>query len=238
MLYYLASVALLAVAPVLAQDTTSITATPTIPATATSVDAVNSIFATASTAPDVGNPGSIPDYPLCALTIQFCGSLYNANATYSSQVSEAVASATAFAVAATEGKDPNDLSVFPECARSCILANDYQGCGSYNPLCVCQGIEFNAAIAPCQTQGCNREDFFSTLYLAEKLCESQGGILTNPINFTAAVANRTITNGTNSTVGSSSPHAPFVGEGTQVSGSGAFALGLSGAAVVVAMLML
>ncbi|KAL8849150.1 MAG: hypothetical protein Q9221_005873 [Calogaya cf. arnoldii] len=288
MLYHIASVALLAVAPVLAQDTTSITATPTIPATVTSVEAVNSIFATASTSPDVGNPGSIPDYPLCAqicnnstlavnlvqedtsdvrvlcgpryralasgcqaatcdadeqklidqLSTQFCGSLYNANATYSSEVSEAIASATAFAVAATEGKDPNDLSVFPECAQSCIQANNYQGCGSYNPLCVCQGIEFNAAIAPCETEGCSREDLFSTLYLAEKLCESQGGLLTNPISFTAAVANGTITNGTNSTVGSSSPPAPFVGEGTQVRGSGAFALGLSGAAVVVAMLML
>ncbi|KAI4253711.1 MAG: hypothetical protein L6R42_007473 [Xanthoria sp. 1 TBL-2021] len=66
MLYHIASLALLAVAPVLAQDTTSVTATPTIPATVTSVQEVNNIFATASTAPDVGNPGSINDYPLCA----------------------------------------------------------------------------------------------------------------------------------------------------------------------------
>lgn len=52
------------------------------------------------------------------LTTQFCGSLYNANATYSSEVSVAVASATALAIAATQGKDPTDLASFPECAVS------------------------------------------------------------------------------------------------------------------------
>ncbi|KAI4265441.1 MAG: hypothetical protein L6R38_009422 [Xanthoria sp. 2 TBL-2021] len=252
MLYHIASLAFLAVAPVLAQDTTSITATPTIPATVTSVQEVNNIFATASTAPDVGNPGSINDYPLCAqicnnetlaidlvegdtkdvrvlcgpeyraltagcqavtcdadeqtqiglLTTQFCGSLYNANATYSSEVSVAVASATALAIAATQGKDPTDLANFPECAT----ANVHDS---------------------------------ATLYLAEILCEPVGGILTNPINYTAAVANGTVTNGTNTTVGSPAPSpSPFTGEATPARGGGGLALGLTGAAAVVALLML
>ncbi|KAI4222756.1 MAG: hypothetical protein L6R36_005914 [Xanthoria steineri] len=287
MIYHIASVALLALTPVLAQDSTSVTATPTIPATVTSVQQVNSIFATASTAPDVGNPGNINDYPLCAqicnnetiainfvdgdttdvrvlcgpqfraltagcqaatcdadeqtqidlLTTQFCGSLYNANATYSSQVSVAVASATALAIAATQGKDPNVVADFPACAQSCITQNNFNGCGGNIPLCVCQGIEFNAAVGPCQTGNCNPEDLFATLYLAETLCEPYGGILTNPINYTAAVANGTVTNSTNTTAGNPSP-SPFTGEATQAHGRDGLALGLTGMAVIVALVML
>lgn len=204
-----ASFALLTVTPVLA-TTSAIAATPTIPTSVTSVQQVNSIFATASTAPDLGSPGSINNYPLCAvritklpssttslltglftqqicnnetistgfvpgdyndvrvlcgpqfraltagcqtatcdadeqtskslpfsstaafltsqkrpgvslLTQQFCGSLYNANATYSSEVSVAVASATAAATAATKGKSPLNVSDFPKCAVCPIL---------------------------------------------------------------------------------------------------------------------
>lgn len=51
---------------------------------------------------------------------QLCGSLYNSNATLSSSVSAAIASATAEAIAATEGKDPTDLSVYPPCAVCCV----------------------------------------------------------------------------------------------------------------------
>ncbi|CAO1596937.1 hypothetical protein XANCAGTX0491_000764 [Xanthoria calcicola] len=287
MMYHFASLALLALTPVLAQDTTSVTATPTIPATVTSVQQVNSIFATASTAPDVGNPGSINDYPLCAqicnnetlainlvdgdttdvrvlcgpqfraltagcqaatcdadeqtqiglLTTQFCGSLYNANATYSSEVSVAVASATALAISATQGKDPNNVADFPACAQSCITQNNYNGCGGNIPLCVCQDIKFNAAIGPCQIGNCDPEGLFATLYLAETLCEPFGGILTNPINYTAAVANGTVTNSTNTTAGNPSP-SPFTGEATPAHGHGGLALGLTGMAVVVALMML
>lgn len=50
------------------------------------------------------------------LAQQLCGSLYNNNATLSSSVSAAIASATAEAKAATEGKDPTNLANFPPCA--------------------------------------------------------------------------------------------------------------------------
>ncbi|KAL8913989.1 MAG: hypothetical protein Q9172_007180 [Xanthocarpia lactea] len=232
MLYQALFLALLAVSPVLAADATnslSVTAALAIPPSVTRVQEFNSILATASTVPDIGSPGSIPNYPQCAqicnnetiainfvsgdfsdvrvlcgpdfrsltagcqaatcdpeeqtsklnacalsklprlmtfslslgtniLTQQFCGSLYNANATYSSEVSVAVASATAIAKAATEGKDPFDVADFPECAQSCITANNYQGCGRTIPLCVCQGIEFNAGAGPCQIANCGPED--------------------------------------------------------------------------------
>ncbi|KAL8774459.1 MAG: hypothetical protein Q9209_000832 [Squamulea sp. 1 TL-2023] len=52
------------------------------------------------------------------LSQQFCGSLYDANATYSSEVSVAVASATALANAATQGKDPADVANYPACAAA------------------------------------------------------------------------------------------------------------------------
>ncbi|KAL8664297.1 MAG: hypothetical protein Q9168_007926, partial [Polycauliona sp. 1 TL-2023] len=50
------------------------------------------------------------------LTTQVCGPIYQANATESSTVSAAVAEATTLAIAATKGKDPADISNFPECA--------------------------------------------------------------------------------------------------------------------------
>ncbi|KAL8912481.1 MAG: hypothetical protein Q9171_002494 [Xanthocarpia ochracea] len=172
------------------------------------------------------------------LTQQFCGYLYNANATYSSEVLVAVASATVIAKAATEGKDPFDVADFPECAQSCIIANNYQGCGRIIPLCVCQGIEFNAGAGPCQIANCGPVDLAATLYLAEVLCEPVGGILTNPINYTSAVNNGTISNGTNTTVGSPSP-SPFTGDGTPVTGrSGIIGLLVTGFAVVIGLLML
>lgn len=49
------------------------------------------------------------------LAQQLCGSLYSSNATLSSSAQAAVASATAEARAATEGKDPTDISVYPPC---------------------------------------------------------------------------------------------------------------------------
>ncbi|KAL8884092.1 MAG: hypothetical protein Q9192_006930, partial [Flavoplaca navasiana] len=70
-----------------------------------------------------------------------------------------------------------------------------------------------------------------------------GGILTNPIDYNALVANGTIPSGngtnvgTNVTVGSPAP-SPFVGEGTQSHGSGSIALALTGFAVIAAYMML
>lgn len=55
------------------------------------------------------------------LAQQLCGSLYSRNATLGSAVSSAIASATAAAKAATDGKDANDLSVYPACAVSLSL---------------------------------------------------------------------------------------------------------------------
>ncbi|KAL8677853.1 MAG: hypothetical protein Q9186_005765 [Xanthomendoza sp. 1 TL-2023] len=264
MFFNLASFALLTVTPVLATTSVSV-ATPTIPPGVTSAQAISSVFATASTSPDLGNPGNLSTFPLCAqicnnetfttglasgdftdlrvlcgpeirgltsgcqaatcdpaeqnrtniLAQQVCGSIYNANPALSSQASVAIASATALAVAATKGKDPQDVSNFPQCA----------------------GIEFNAAVDPCQRANCNREDLLATLFLAEVLCERVGGILTKPINYTDAVNNGTIINGTNATFGSPSP-APFTGGGIQVGGNSVGTLIVTGFAVVVGMMMM
>ena len=83
----------------------------------------------------------------------------------------------------------------------------------------------------------------ATLFIAEKVCEPFGGILTNPIDYNTLVANGTIPSGngtnvgTNVTVGSPAP-SPFVGEGTQSRGSGSIALILTGFAVITAYMML
>ncbi|KAL9633248.1 MAG: hypothetical protein Q9204_003476 [Flavoplaca sp. TL-2023a] len=293
MLPQIASLVFLTAAPILAQDTFSITATPTLPPSVTAVDQISQIFATSSTVPDLGNPALLSNYPACAaictnttiaidiqqadyndinvicgpefsfltagceaatcdadeqaqilpLEAQLCGPLYNANATLSSAVSAAEASAPAIALAATEGKDPTDLANFPECALPCITQNDFNGCGGNIALCVCQDRGFNEAVGPCQTTSCDIEGLYSTLFIAEKLCEPFGGILTNPIDYNALVANGTILSGngtnagTNVTVGSPAP-SPFVGEGTQSRGSGSVALILTGFAVIAAYMIL
>ncbi|KAL9012934.1 MAG: hypothetical protein Q9173_002340, partial [Seirophora scorigena] len=175
---------------------------------------------------------------------QLCGSLYNRNATLSSSVSAAIASATAEARAATEGKDPTDLSVYPPCAQRCIPQNNFNGCGSItNRQCICQSIQFQDAINECETSTCSPAEIRSTqlspmaeplrtrcilthaaaaiLNLAEVLCAPVGGIQTNPIDYSA----NNFTNG-------SSPPVPFTGEATGLRGSflgymvGALAVGL------------
>ncbi|KAG7005766.1 hypothetical protein G7Y79_00018g045730 [Physcia stellaris] len=126
------------------------------------------------------------------LAQQLCGSLYNNNATLGSSVSSAIASATAAAKAATDGKDPGDLSNFPPCAQQCIKQNNYNGCGSNTNLeCVCQGLQFNQAINPCERNGCSAADLQTVVYLAEKLCQPVGGVLTNPVNYTGGTGNGT-----------------------------------------------
>ncbi|KAL9053166.1 MAG: hypothetical protein Q9206_004037 [Seirophora lacunosa] len=140
---------------------------------------------------------------------QLCGSLYNSNATLSSSVSAAIASATAEARAATEGKDPTDLSVYPACAQRCIPQNNFNGCGSItNRQCICQSIQFQDAINVCETSTCAPADLKTILYLAEALCEPVGGIQTNPVDYSA----NNFTNG-------SSPPVPFTGEATGLQGS-------------------
>lgn len=52
------------------------------------------------------------------LAQQLCGSYYKQNATLSASVASAVASQTAIAKAATEGKDPMQLSNYPACGVS------------------------------------------------------------------------------------------------------------------------
>ncbi|KAI4174165.1 MAG: hypothetical protein LQ343_002500 [Gyalolechia ehrenbergii] len=145
------------------------------------------------------------------LAQQLCGSYYNSNATLSSAVTAAIASATAEAEAATDGKDPTDVSVYPPCGQQCIPQNNFNGCGSNtNLLCICQGIEFNNAINRCERDNCPPQDLQTIIYLAEKLCEPVGGILTNPINYTGPTNN--FTNG-------SSPPVPFTGAAAGLQGS-------------------
>ncbi|KAI4195870.1 MAG: hypothetical protein LQ350_006910 [Teloschistes chrysophthalmus] len=75
------------------------------------------------------------------LAQQLCGSYYKQNATLSASVASAVASQTAIAKAATEGKDPMQLSNYPACAilylaeKLCvpvggILTHPYNNAGS------------------------------------------------------------------------------------------------------------
>ena len=52
------------------------------------------------------------------LAQQLCGSFYGQNATLASAVSEAIASATAIAKEATDGKDVTQLSALPPCGVS------------------------------------------------------------------------------------------------------------------------
>ncbi|KAL8832893.1 MAG: hypothetical protein Q9170_004695 [Blastenia crenularia] len=166
------------------------------------------------------------------LAQQLCGSLYNSNATLSSSVSAAIASATAAAKAATEGKDPTDLSVFPACGQTCIPQDNYHGCGSSsNLLCICQGIQFNNAINPCERSLCSPADLQTIVFLAEKLCEPVGGVLTNPINYTGSASNTT-------TNGSSPPTVPFTGEATNPRGNGLIGMIVVGVAVGLGLLVL
>ncbi|KAL8935510.1 MAG: hypothetical protein Q9216_005388 [Gyalolechia sp. 2 TL-2023] len=145
------------------------------------------------------------------LAQELCGSLYVRNTTLGSSVEAAIASATAEAKAATENKDPTDVSIYPPCGQQCIPQNNFNGCGSLNNLlCVCQGVQFNDAINPCELNSCSPSELQTIVYLAQKLCEPVGGILTNPINYTGPVNN--FTNG-------SSPPVPFVAEATSLHGS-------------------
>ncbi|KAL8805250.1 MAG: hypothetical protein Q9200_005495, partial [Gallowayella weberi] len=159
------------------------------------------------------------------LSQQLCGSLYNANATYSSQVSVAVASATAAAIAATKGKDPLKVSDYPKCARpimKCLLTLPFSASNHVSLKTITTAVEPTSP---------------SVLYLAEVLCESEGGILTHPINYTSAVNNGTIRNGTNTTVGAPSP-SPFRGAGTQERSNSVGVLIVTGFAIAVGMIML
>ncbi|KAL8805677.1 MAG: hypothetical protein Q9182_001821 [Xanthomendoza sp. 2 TL-2023] len=179
------------------------------------------------------------------LASQLCGSLYNANATYSSQVSVAIASSTAAAIAATRGKDPLKVSDFPKCAQSCITQNNYNGCGAIIPLSQAAAVQtFSVrrnpvpnSIRPSRLTLLTRHERPATLYLAEVLCEPVGGILTRPINYTSAVRNGTVRNGTNTTVGAPAP-SPFRGAASQERSYSVASLIMTGLAVAVAMLML
>ncbi|KAL8764605.1 MAG: hypothetical protein Q9194_006947 [Teloschistes cf. exilis] len=75
------------------------------------------------------------------LAQQLCGSYYNQNATLSASVESAIASQTAIAKAATQGKDPTQLSNYPACVilylaeKLCvpvggILTNPYNNAGT------------------------------------------------------------------------------------------------------------
>ncbi|KAL8678695.1 MAG: hypothetical protein Q9186_004970 [Xanthomendoza sp. 1 TL-2023] len=157
---------------------------------------------------------------------QLCGSLYKNNATLSTSVSAAIASQTAIAIAATNGKNASFMSDYPQCAQPCITQNNYQGCGGIVPLCVCQGIEWNRAASRCQIASCGAED------LDEVLCEPLGGILTHPINYTS------ISNGTSNTPTTASSPLPFTGEGIErYGGSKDVGLMVMGVAVAVGVLM-
>ena len=47
--------------------------------------------------------------------------------------------------------------------QKCIKQNNYNGCGSNTNLeCVCQGIQFNQAINPCEVNGCSADELQST----------------------------------------------------------------------------
>lgn len=163
------------------------------------------------------------------LAQQLCGSFYKSNATLGSAVSSAVASATAAAKAATVGKDPVNLANWPACAQNCIPQNNYYGCGSFSNLeCICQGVAFNDGIGPCETSTCSTEDMTTIIFLAEKLCEPVGGILTHPVNYT---------NASNTTTSPSPSPSPFTGEGNLLR-TGEVALIGSGIAFAIGLLML
>ncbi|KAL8964951.1 MAG: hypothetical protein Q9183_004118, partial [Haloplaca sp. 2 TL-2023] len=137
------------------------------------------------------------------LAQQLCGSFYEENATLASAVSEAVASASAIATEATDGKDVTQLSTLPPCG------------------CVCQGIQFNEAIGPCETENCPPDDLLAIVFIAEKLCVPAGGILTNPVNFTGSVpSNGSMGPGPN--MGGGNSTAPFTGEGATMNMGGGF----------------
>ncbi|KAL9578846.1 MAG: hypothetical protein Q9203_006942 [Teloschistes exilis] len=140
------------------------------------------------------------------LAQQLCGSYYNQNATLSASVESAIASQTAIAKAATQGKDPTQLSNYPACGQKCVPQNNFNGCGSLTNLqCSCQVI----------------------LYLAEKLCVPVGGILTNPYNDAGTNGTATSTNGT--TMGTP---APFTGEGNHLTNGFVGAVVAAGVGVV------
>ncbi|KAL9596296.1 MAG: hypothetical protein Q9219_005891 [cf. Caloplaca sp. 3 TL-2023] len=148
------------------------------------------------------------------LAQQLCGSFYNSNPALGSSVTSAIASATAAAIAATDGKDPTDVNNLPACAQNCVKPNNFQGCGSLaNLQCVCQGIQFNDATGPCELSTCSPTDLQTILYFAEKLCEPVGGVLTNPVNYTGGAGNVT----GNGTTTSPQP-TPFTGEAGHLRG--------------------
>lgn len=70
--------------------------------------------------------------------------------------------------------------------------------------------------------------FSAIVFLAEKLCEPVGGVLTNPVNYTGSPSNLT----TNST-----PPVPFTGEGTKAQGS-AMGFIITGIAAAVGVMLL
>ncbi|KAL8870683.1 MAG: hypothetical protein Q9174_003328, partial [Haloplaca sp. 1 TL-2023] len=156
------------------------------------------------------------------LAQQLCGSYYAQNATLGSAVSEAVASATAIAKEATDGKDETQVSSLPPCGQQCITPDNLRGCGSLSNLqCVCQGIQFNEAIGPCETESCPPDDLLAIVFLAEKLCRPVGGILTNPVNYTGSVpSNGSMAPGPN--MGGGNSTVPFTGEAATMSMGGGF----------------
>ncbi|KAI4099236.1 MAG: hypothetical protein L6R37_006038 [Teloschistes peruensis] len=162
------------------------------------------------------------------LAQQLCGSYYNQNATLSASVESAIASQTAIAKAATQGKNPTQISNYPACGQKCIPQNNYNGCGSLTNLqCTCQGIQSNQGLAACEVGTCSEADLGPILYLAEKLCVPVGGILTNPYNNTAT--NATATSSNDTTMGTP---APFTGEGNHLAGGFVGAVVAAGAGVV------
>ncbi|KAL8789936.1 MAG: hypothetical protein Q9195_006597 [Heterodermia aff. obscurata] len=103
-----------------------------------------------------------------------------------------------------------DLCPLPQ--QKCIPQNNYNGCGSNTNLeCICQGIQFNQAINTCELSTCSPADLQTISFLAEKLCEPVGGILTFPVNYTGPTPSNT----TNTTLSSPSP-VPFTGEAGKV----------------------
>ncbi|KAL8947912.1 MAG: hypothetical protein Q9222_005849 [Ikaeria aurantiellina] len=168
------------------------------------------------------------------LAKQLCGSLYASNATLDSSVTAAITSATAAANAATAGKDGTDVSQYPACAQSCIMQNNYNGCGSLSDrTCICQGVPFNQGVGPCERASCSSEDLTTILYIAEKFCAPVGGILTMPTSSTGTG------NSTNATMGSPAP-SPFTGgsAGVYAGERGLIALLVTGLGIVCGLMML
>nr|AUW31294.1 hypothetical protein [Cladonia uncialis subsp. uncialis] len=151
------------------------------------------------TATATSNTSSVATYPVCAqicanetlpatgcsvfniesaVTIeeQLCARMYSDNATLGSQVVTAVTAATSSASSYTKGEDPTEPLNYPPCARSCVSAHNFAGCGSYsNKSCICKSPTYASIVGSCYRSFCIPADVQVIADLTDALCESVGG---------------------------------------------------------------